>query len=360
MPKPEWSFSLSEATVTLDDYARMKNVAFRAGSVPILFTPYLVWPTKEDRASGLLVPGIGYSNQRGGFLGLSYYWVTGRSTDLTTSSTPTSTAPSASAGGPLAAHRRVGRPLPGLHRARPRRHRVRSARAGPGSPSTASAPCPTARSEPTSFKTETRWKLRLDHVADDLPFGFRGVLSIRDYSDEQFLQDFERNFNLSSARQILSQGFLTRNIGTDSLNIRFERSETFYASTVIQERFPTIEFLHRTAPIGHEPVLPLARVLALDALRQPRVRASRAGTLRPLRRASRPVVSLEGDPVAHRDVQRRRPVHRLHEVDRPAADASCIDENKTRSYAEAGMSLVGPSFSRIYDLAIGPYESSST
>jgi LPS-assembly protein len=55
----------------------MKNVAFRTGSVPILFTPYLVWPTKVDRASGLLVPGIGYSNQRGGFLGLSYYWVTG-------------------------------------------------------------------------------------------------------------------------------------------------------------------------------------------------------------------------------------------------------------------------------------------
>ena len=43
----------------------MKDVAFRAGSVPLLYTPYLIWPTKEDRASGFLVPGLGYSNQTG-------------------------------------------------------------------------------------------------------------------------------------------------------------------------------------------------------------------------------------------------------------------------------------------------------
>ena len=83
LPKPDWSFSMSEATITLDDYARMKDVAFRAASVPLLWTPYLVWPTKEKRASGFLVPGLGFSNQRGAFLGLNYYWVTGRSTDVT-------------------------------------------------------------------------------------------------------------------------------------------------------------------------------------------------------------------------------------------------------------------------------------
>ena len=47
---------------------------------------------------------------------------------------------------------------------------------------------------------ETRWKVRLDHVSDDLPYGFRGVVAIRDYSDEEYLQDFERSFALSSAR----------------------------------------------------------------------------------------------------------------------------------------------------------------
>ena len=73
---------MAEATITLDDYARMKDVAFRAGQVPLLWSPYLVWPTKENRASGFLVPGLGYNSQRGAYLGLNYYWVTGRSTDL--------------------------------------------------------------------------------------------------------------------------------------------------------------------------------------------------------------------------------------------------------------------------------------
>jgi lipopolysaccharide assembly outer membrane protein LptD (OstA) len=73
VPSPEWSFYLQEATVTLDDYARMKNVSFRAGPVPLLYTPYLVWPTKEDRASGMLTPGVGYNTRRGAYLGLSHY-----------------------------------------------------------------------------------------------------------------------------------------------------------------------------------------------------------------------------------------------------------------------------------------------
>ncbi len=77
VPNPDWSFSLSEATVTLDDYARMKNVAFRGALVPLLYTPYLIWPTKEDRATGLLVPGVGYNGRRGAYLGLTHYWVTG-------------------------------------------------------------------------------------------------------------------------------------------------------------------------------------------------------------------------------------------------------------------------------------------
>ena len=83
LPNPDWSFRMSEATVTLDDYAHMKGVSFRAGPVPILYSPWLTWPTKQNRASGFLVPGIGYSSDRGAFLGLTYYWVTGRSTDLT-------------------------------------------------------------------------------------------------------------------------------------------------------------------------------------------------------------------------------------------------------------------------------------
>ena len=82
----------------------------------------------------------------------------------------------------------------------------------------------------------------------------RGVIAIRDYSDAEYFQDFERNFDLASTREILSRAFLTKNWDVNSLNLRFERSETFLGATVLQERMPTLEFFRRTSEIGQSPV----------------------------------------------------------------------------------------------------------
>ena len=94
---------------------------------------------------------------------------------------------------------------------------------------------------------ETRWKMRLDHVSDDLPYGFRGVLDVREYSDEQFQQDYERAFSLSAARQTISRGFLTKNFGDHSVNLRVERNETFFSREVVQMRLPSLD-IHRVEP----------------------------------------------------------------------------------------------------------------
>ena len=354
MPNPDWSFSLSEATVTLDDYARMKNVAFRAGPVPVLFTPYMVWPTKEDRASGLLVPGIGYSARRGGFLGLSYYWVTSRSTDLTTQL-------DAYADGSIGLGEEFRwRPTPesvGLFQG----YVIRDQQATvcvplAQAPDTSNGFCtlPDGSAGAFVFRRENRWKVRLDHVSDDLPFGVRGVLSIRDYSDQQFLQDLERSFNLNSARQIFSSGFLTRNFGSDSVNLRFERSETFYSSTVLQERFPSLEFFHRTAPIGRSPFY-LALESSLSALYVNRGLNLPRGTYG--RFDLHPVVSFPWKEIPWLSATVKgggRFTFYSNSTD--DLQSHFVDESATRSSAEAGLSLVGPSFSRIYDTAIGPYE----
>src|SRR6185503_18618459 len=80
---PAWSFSLKRGSVTLEDYARLHGVVFRFLGVPLLYSPYIIWPALKDRASGFLVPGLGYNSRRGGYLGLSYYWAIGRSADAT-------------------------------------------------------------------------------------------------------------------------------------------------------------------------------------------------------------------------------------------------------------------------------------
>jgi len=353
-PKPEWSFSMAEATVTLDDYARMKNVAFRAGPVPILWTPYLIWPTKQDRASGMLVPGIGYSNQRGAFLGLSYYWVTGRSTDVTTQ---LDTYTDGSIGGGVEARWRPTDESAGLFQG----YVIRDQEATVCVPVSQAPPnggnglcfLPDGQPGVFTFQPETRWKLRLDHVSDDLPYGFRGVLSIRDYSDEQFLQDFERSFALNSARQIVSRGFLTRNVGTDSLNIRFERSETFYSSTVIQERFPTIEFLHRTAPIAGGPIY-LALDSSISGLYINRGFDLPRGTYG--RFDLHPVFSFPFKTIPWLSLTATAGGRVTYYTDSTNdAQTEFAGEPITRTLGEGGLEMIGPSFSRVYDFSLGPW-----
>ena len=356
VPNPAWSFAMKKARITLDDYARMKDVSFRAGPVPLLFSPYLLWPTKEGRVSGFLVPGLGFNSTRGAFLGLTYYWVTGRSTDLTSELDLYSKgvvglgeefrwAPSAESAGVFQGFA------------------IRDNQADvcvPGSPSDPSKFCiqPNGSSGmlQTSARTETRWKIRLDHSSSDLPWDMRGVLSIRDYSDPNYLQDFERSYALNSARQIVSTGFLTKNLGDDSLNLRLERSETFFSSDVLLERTPSLEFSHRTSRIGGSPLY-----AALDASFS-RLFVNR-GPDAPHggydRADLHPVLSLPIKNIPWLSLTARVGGRVTEYTDSvtplTGTGQSFTGRSLLRSYSEASASLVGPSFSRIYDFSLGPF-----
>jgi LPS-assembly protein len=352
VPKPDWSFTLSDATITLDDYAYLKNVSFRAGTVPLLYTPYLVWPTKEDRASGFLVPGLGYSSRHGAYLGLTYYWVTGRPTDLTTNLDLFSNgsfglgeefrwAPTAESAGLFQGYEV---------------HDTEATVCVPVSDEpTSTEPCTMPDGKPGVFtrRTKNRWKVRLDHVSDDLPYGFRGVLAIRDYSDEEYLQDIERSFALATARQILSRGFLTKNFGDDSFNLRLERTESFFGQTVYQERVPSLEFFHRTSRIGASPLF-LSLESSLSYFYVNRGPGLPRGTYG--RGDFHPVFSLPWKRIPWLSITAKfggRWTGYANSTD--DAETHFVDESFSRKYGEVGLSLVGPSFSRIYDAEIGPF-----
>ena len=80
---PDWKFSASEVDVTLGHYARAKNVWFHVRDVPVLYTPYLMFPVKTERESGLLMPSFGYSNNKGARASLAWYQVIDRNMDAT-------------------------------------------------------------------------------------------------------------------------------------------------------------------------------------------------------------------------------------------------------------------------------------
>ncbi len=354
VPDPAWSFSMTEATITLDDYARMHGVTFHARKVPLFYSPYILWPTKEDRTSGFLVPGLGYNGTRGAFLGLTYYWVTGRPTDATTEVDLFSRgayglgqefrwAPTAESAGVFQGY--VA-------------HDNAATLCEPGTATDPSKICvlPDGTAGVLTTGHATRWKLRLDHTSSDLPGDARAVVSIRDYSDANFLQDFERSYNLNAARQIDSTAFLTKNFGDDSANLRLERTETLFASTVLQERLPSVEYAHRTAKIGETPLY-----AALDAsfseLFVNRGAEQAHGSYE--RGDFHPVLSLpiKSIPWLSLTASGGGRVTWYSDSVTPLTTTGqdFSGDSLTRHYGEAGLSIVGPSFSRIYDFSFGPF-----
>jgi LPS-assembly protein len=80
---PDWKFSASEVDVTLGGYAKARNVWFHVRDVPVLYSPYLLFPVKTERESGFLAPSLGYSNNKGVMASLAWYQVIDRSMDAT-------------------------------------------------------------------------------------------------------------------------------------------------------------------------------------------------------------------------------------------------------------------------------------
>jgi LPS-assembly protein len=80
---PSWKFGAGNFGVTLGGYARASNVLFYLRDVPVLYIPYLVYPAKTERESGLLLPRYGFSTRRGTQFSLAWYQVLARNLDAT-------------------------------------------------------------------------------------------------------------------------------------------------------------------------------------------------------------------------------------------------------------------------------------
>jgi LPS-assembly protein len=80
---PDWELRGKTLDVRMDDYARLKGGRLEVRGVPILYVPYLIFPTKQTRQSGLLSPSFGSSNRRGFLFTQPWYWAIDKQSDLT-------------------------------------------------------------------------------------------------------------------------------------------------------------------------------------------------------------------------------------------------------------------------------------
>lgn len=239
---PSWSFRAEKIQITMDKYAKVKNARFRAGKVPVLYLPYMLWPVKEARTSGLLMPKPGFSSRRGASLSLAYFQALGRSYD-TTSTVDLYT------GGSLDENAEGSGEFLGFGQ----EFRYR--------PSETTEGIFTGYLVRDPEVDKTRWKVNYSHRSTELPGGFRGVVRFEDVSDFDYFRDYERRGQRNSKRQLYSSGFLTKNWRAHSLNIKFDQRETLVGTNsdgsdrfVELRQLPELEYKLRSTRIGSLPL----------------------------------------------------------------------------------------------------------
>lgn len=321
---PDWSFKLARAQVTVDGYARVHNARMRIKKLPVLYTPYMLWPVKSSRTSGLLVPKFGYNELRGSYVGLAYYQVLGDSYDTTFLAD-------------LYGEEYYG--FGNEFRYRPsvntdgffRGYVIRD-----------------------PIADEDRWKVSWRHTTEDLLGGMRAVVSYTDFSDFEFFRDFEREFNDITIRRLYSTAFLSGSWGSHSLNIQVDDRQTFIREgTVIRQRQqPEVEYRIRSLKLGRTPLylgllssgsfLSVERTGTLDE-QYGRVDLFPRLTL-PIRSAPWISTSLTAGGRA------------TWYGDSVSQDGSeFTGESLTRFFPTASADVVGPSFSRVYDAKVGRF-----
>lgn len=226
---PDWSFRLGTARVEVEGYAHVRHASLRAKKLPVFYTPYILWPVKSDRTSGFLIPNIGYSDRRGAELGLAYFQTIGRSYDTTFHVDTYSQG-----------YFGIGNEF---------RYRPTDGTAG-------NLIGYTIRDPEAIAEDEWRWKVEWNHTTTDLPWGMRGVVQLRDYSDFNFFRDFEREIDRNTLRFIDSRAFVSGNWGPHLVNFLLNDRETFitFDQTVEQKKLPELEYKLRSTRLGKTPL----------------------------------------------------------------------------------------------------------
>ena len=321
---PDWNFKLSRAEVELDGFAKIKHARFRVKKLPLLYSPYILYPARSERASGFLFPNFGYSNNRGFNLGLAYFQTLGQSADTTFFADF------------------YGKDYFGFGnewRYRP-------------SPYTSGFFEGYVIDDPN--QDELRWKVFFIHKSDRLPLGLKASIRYQDFSDFDFFRDFERDFNNATVRRLLSSGFLTGSWGQHSSSLVVDQNETFVKSDDIAttRRLPKLEYRLRAYQLFRLPVYVdmLSSLANLQSERTDRFdRNWQRGDLFPTLRASLSTLpwlswSINGGG---------RITQWDKSFDRETGEL--VNEELTRTYATASSNLVGPSFSRVFDKGMGRF-----
>lgn len=320
--RPPWQFHFRKALLEEEGYGKFKGVALQVKGVPIFYLPYMTWPIKSERTAGLLMPSFGYSDVGGYYLGNAFFLPLGRSYDTTIRAdyysngyyglgTEWRWAPKEEAYGEIDLY--------------------------------------TLRDHVTG---DWEWKIKGQHKQQDF-FGFKMLAEVEDLSDDEFFKQFERTFIENTRRQTYSSIYLTRSWGPASLNLRSDTRTTFFDTYDVQlTQLPEVELRVRPTRIGRSTfywsLISSANYFDVDKGNELVSKYGRAD--------AKPEISMTLPGPPWLSITPRVGGRATYYSERLSEDRQRYeDESLMRSYGTAGVDIVGPSFSRIFELELGPY-----
>jgi len=218
-PTPRWKFSFSKADLKKGDYVEMRNAVFSIKKIPIFYWPYMRYPLDRQRATGFLMPQIGYSQIKGFSYSQGFYWAMARNMDATFSldyysakgvgaGTEFRYIFSGGIGGDVHLYYFM------------------------------------FKSPPGQIKPENAYIIRWNHN-QLLPGGFGLVANVDYQSSFEFLKEFDNNFMRALVFNRSSQVYLSKSWSSYSFSIRasqFETSFPLYSGSIVSKYLPQINF----------------------------------------------------------------------------------------------------------------------
>ncbi|HKY32926.1 MAG TPA: LPS assembly protein LptD [Candidatus Polarisedimenticolia bacterium] len=340
-PTPYWSFHVGRAVLHLDHYAHMRNVAFDVGKVPVIYLPYMVWPMKQDRASGLLLPNLGYSRRRGSFIGNALYLVLGRSQDATLY------------------YDRYGRSGTGLgfeYRFVPSSH-GEGMLTGYYVNDTVEDPL-----APGEAQERTRYRFKLLQN-QQFRSGYRLLADLNSVSDLDYFLDFERDIRQTTSPIISSRIDLVRNFGNYAFNVRADRQDQFLTADtdLTLQRLPELELRGRGIRFGRSPFYLSFETSAGVFSKEQEFLDSGLGFVRRETTYQRydlfPTISASFTPTPWLDISpsisARETIYTRSVLDPDDPLSVSGQDDVSREFVAFNLGLVGPRFYRLYGAGKG-------
>ncbi|HEV7767585.1 MAG TPA: LPS assembly protein LptD [Thermoanaerobaculia bacterium] len=346
LDRPAWSFQVGHADVTLDDYARMRDISFRARGLPIFWAPRLIWPTKRERSQGLLIPRARFSDKFGARLQNGYFLPMGESVDATLY-------------GDISTERYFGAGID-LRYVPSENIKIGDLRAY----AVNNAP-----------RNRIEWKYQYRHAQENLPGGFRGVVDIQDYSDLNFFREYDDDPRVLTQSNIYSSAYLTKNKPTYSLNILSDRRDyellvrdtndedgdgnttELTGARQRYEQLPSLQLRMYPQRVGRTPLY-FSLESSSSRLRSGTViGGERTIDADYYRTDLFPTMSMRLNTPAWLSIKPTVSVRQTwYSASREASTNQVIDdESVSRFYAQGQVDVVGPSFSKVFNKKVGGF-----